>query len=95
MKLEYDPMLNTTATSVSISENTAAVVPFVWPVLMPTYDICKVRAQFEDWIKARKLVKQYGASLRMSRDNKQYLDVRVEGHWRTWQAAIQNYRKSS
>jgi hypothetical protein len=45
------------------------------------------REAFEKWIQTRKLFTQYGAKLRRGSDGGQYTDVRVNGHWMTWQAA--------
>lgn len=44
------------------------------------------RAEFEAWLSTRKLCKKYGARLDKLTDG-QYRDIRVRGHWSTWQAA--------
>ncbi len=46
------------------------------------------RNQFEKYICTRPLMTKYSASLVRARDGVQYKDVRVQGHWMTWQAAV-------
>jgi hypothetical protein len=43
--------------------------------------------KFEKWIKTRKLITKYNASLKRTSDDN-FCDVRINGHWVTWQAAL-------
>ena len=46
--------------------------------------------EFEKWISTRKLFTKYNGHLRKTFDGGSFVDVRVNGHWITWQAATKN-----